>query len=308
MVSLGFNVVGQLLSATDGVFLANSSVNVLLFRCTFDDAWTGFERYALFRSGKDAFKVAPSINGEYYDFLVPSDVLNGNGFYFTLVGVVGEGDVVVNRLTTNKVYIRLAESGYTDDVKATFTPIEKTVKIIWSDNDDSKGLRPEYVTGWLNKDSVPYKGIVLSEGVGWEHTDELTDTGTGTTVFAYALEVLDDYAQSSNVTGDLTTVTYTILPSSTVKVVWVDDDDSRGLRPESVTVAFKADNVTSKYVTLNSGNGWEHTETGLDPTKTYTWQNPGVNGYIGSSSVSGDLTTITYTIRPTQEETRVWKK
>jgi len=297
MVSYSFNIVGQHLVHSGEVFVANNSLNVLLFRCTFDDAWTGFERYALFRSGGDAYKVAASVNGEYYDFLVPSDVLNGNGFYFTLVGVVGEGDVVVNRLTTNQYFVSLEESGYTDDVKATFTPIEKTVKIIWVDNDDSKGVRPEYVTGWLNKDSVPYKGIVLSEGVGWEHTDELMDTGTGTTIFAYDLQVLDDYAQSSNVTGDLTTVTYTIKKDVTVKIVWVDNDDRQGLRPSSVNVNLRADGSVVKTVTLNGSNSWEHTETGLDPTKTYTWEIPSVLYYNGSSSVDGDLTTITYTIR-----------
>ena len=300
MVSYNFNVSGQHLVHSGEVFVANNSLNVLLFRCTFDDAWTGFEKYALFISGGDAFKVAPSVNGEYYDFIVPSDVLGGNGFYFTIVGVVGSGETVVNRLTTNQYFVSLAESGYTDNVKATFTPLEKTVKIVWSDDDDSKGLRPSYVTGWLNKDSVPFKGIVLSDGVGWGHTDELMDTGTGTSTFSYALESLEDYSQSSSVSGELTTVTYTILPSSTVKVVWVDDNNSRGLRPESVNFAFKENSVVIKTVTLNASGNWEHTETGLDPTKTYTWQGVGVTGYYPPNiRVSGDTTTITYTIQNT---------
>ena len=138
MVSYNFNVSGQHLVHDNEVFVANGSLNVLLFRCSFDDAWTGFERYALFISGGDAFKVAPSVNGEYYDFIVPSDVLTGNGFYFTIVGVVISGETVVNRLTTNQYFVSLAESGYTDKVKATFTPLEKTVKVLWSDDDDSK--------------------------------------------------------------------------------------------------------------------------------------------------------------------------
>lgn len=296
MVSYSFNIVGQHLVHSGEVFVANNSLNVLLFRCSFDDAWDGFERYALFRSGKDAFKVAPSINGEVYDFLVPSDVLSGNGFYFTLVGVVGSGETVVNRLTTNQYFVSLVESGFTDDVQATFTTVEKTVKIIWSDDDDSKGVRPEYVTGWLHKDSVPYKGVVLSEGVGWEHTDEMICAETGTSVFAYDLQVLDDYAQSSNVSGDLTTVTYTIKKVASVKIVWVDDDNSRGLRPPSVNVTLLADGSLAKTVTLDSSNGWEHTETRLDPTKTYTWTSPNVHGYNYSSSVDGDITTITYRI------------
>jgi len=299
MVSLGFNVVGQLLSATDGVFLANNTVNVLRCDVSFDNSWSGLDIFALFAYKGDYYRVIPTVSDGVYSFSVPQAVLVGTGFYFTLYGVPTGEDTVTSRLTTNKVHIRLAESGFTADAKDTSKPLEKTVKIVWVDDDDSKGLRPEYVTGWLNRDSVPYKGVVLTDDVDWEHTDELMDTGTGTTVFAYDLQVLDDYAQSSNVTGDLTTVTYTIKKDVTVKIVWVDNDDSRGIRPSSVNVNLLADGSNVKTVTLNNSNSWEHTETRLDPTKTYTWTIPTVLSYNGSSSVDGDLTTITYTIQVT---------
>ncbi|MBQ3763115.1 MAG: Cna B-type domain-containing protein [Clostridia bacterium] len=97
------------------------------------------------------------------------------------------------------------------------------------------------------------------------------------------------------------------LTSSTVKIVWDDDNDAAGLRPSEVKADFTQKTHwtegTTTVVTLNSGNGWTFTMSGLHEKDEagnyfeYTWAEHTDDlpeGYqLISKDVSNEVTVFT---------------
>lgn len=97
-------------------------------------------------------------------------------------------------------------------------------------------------------------------------------------------------------------------PAVTSRVVtkkWNDANDQDGKRPNSIQVQLKADGDDyGPAVTLNAGNSWTHTWTGLPEKRNgqevvYTVEETGVpTGYISNTSESGGNFTITNSYTP----------
>ena len=107
---------------------------------------------------------------------------------------------------------------------------------------------------------------------------------------------------SASASDGLTTLANKVLDIShsvSVKVVWVEPDGDTSLRPSTLNMPLRENNIPVAYYILNTGNEWSATVYYLNPSLTYTWVPQEVTRYNSASSVDGDTTTITYTKRGT---------
>ena len=105
---------------------------------------------------------------------------------------------------------------------------------------------------------------------------------------------------SASASDGLTTLANKVLDIShsvSVKVVWVEPDGDTSLRPSTLNMPLRENNIPVAYYILNTGNEWSATVYYLNPSLTYTWQLQEVTRYNSASSVDGDTTTVTYTKR-----------
>lgn len=103
---------------------------------------------------------------------------------------------------------------------------------------------------------------------------------------------------SASASDGLTTLANKVLDIShsvSVKVVWVEPDGDTSMRPSTLNIRLRENNIPVADYILNTGNEWSATVYYLDASLTYTWSAQGVLGYTVASSVDGDTTTITYT-------------
>lgn len=105
---------------------------------------------------------------------------------------------------------------------------------------------------------------------------------------------------SASASDGLTTLANKVLDIShsvSVKVVWVEPDGDTSLRPSTLNMPLRENNIPVAYYILNTGNEWSATVYYLNPSLTYTWVPQEVTRYNSASSVDGDTTTVTYTKR-----------
>ena len=196
--------------------------------------------------------------------------------------------------------------------------VSRTVKKVWSDNNNQDGIRPNTVTVQLYADGIAKgEAVTLNKENSWTYTwTELPEKQNGTTINYEIKEIkigntevvenkAGEYTVSSSVSEDkiTTTITNTHTPATvgkTVKKVWDDKDNLA--RPTSVKVQLYA-NGTAKDspVELNSENGWSYTWTNLNEkqegkTIVYTVKEIPVNGYEASYSAESFENTDTIII------------
>ena len=199
--------------------------------------------------------------------------------------------------------------------------VDLAVEKVWNDADDQDGKRPETVTVRLLADGLNTgKTLTLNAGNGWSDSFTGLDVYSEGVAIVYTVEEVNVAGYQSSITGsaaDGFTITNTHTPEKTavsVEKVWNDADDQDGKRPETVTVRLLADGLnTGKTLTLNAGNGWSDSFTGLDVYSegvaiVYTVEEVNVAGY--QSSITGsaaDGFTITNTHTPEKTAVSVQK-
>ena len=176
-----------------------------------------------------------------------------------------------------------------------------SVNKIWVDGDDQDGIRPASLTVDLYGNDALVGSVTLSDDNDW------SDAIAG--LFVYEAGQPIDYRweeESANgytltetrVKGTVTTLTNTHVPATvdlTVQKVWDDNNDQDRVRPRSLRV----DLSNGRWVTLNNGNDWSGTITGLPKNAAgqeivYTWTEAEVPGYEQTGcTVSGCTTVIT---------------
>ena len=175
-----------------------------------------------------------------------------------------------------------------------------TVHKVWDDN--GYPGRPDSVTVHLLCDGEKHEEIVLNKDNQWTYTwDDLDDR--------YHWSVEEEVPQGYDVTykteDNRVFITnqkeYELeIPSDpenlTVKKVWSDENDKRGIRPGSVAVTlYNGDTVVEK-VFLGSGNNWTYTWKNLDGNGDWSVLETGIpKGYTPSYQTKGDVVTITNT-------------
>ena len=141
--------------------------------------------------------------------------------------------------------------------------------------------------------------MTLNEGNGWTASlDGLYLNEAGQPIaYEWEEEEITDYRLSEQwVEGMVTVLLNTHTPATvdvTVSKVWDDDGNRDGIRPKDLRVTLSG----GRSVTLNEGNGWKATLTGLPKYSggeeiAYTWTEAGVRDYELSGSVTHGYETV----------------
>ena len=243
-----------------------------------------------------------------------------------------EGNYTFSEVCNAANYTRVSEAGGDWD-KNTYTlsytnkydkggSVKLVVKKNWDDSNNSDGIRPDSVNIKLYRNGTDMqKDQILSVANNW--TAEFNDlpkeddfgekyeyevkedsssvvNGNAKTGYEIAYEVKESTDKSSDITTITTNITNTHSPDSTrsIQKKWSDNNDSDGIRPDSVKFNLVGNGKVADTVTLSEKNGWKATSK-LVPKKengkaiTYTWQEVQEGVVTGESQIGYKATYTT---------------
>ncbi len=197
-----------------------------------------------------------------------------DGYTTTYSGNAKDGFVITNTYKTSPV---VPEK---DDVH---------VQIVWVDNNNEKGKRPESVKVDLIADGETVSTAEITADGLWKHIFEKISSGEE---FSVEQDTVDGYttAYSGNAKEGFV-ITNTRIPEVkdvTVEIVWDDNGNEDGKRPENVTVQIISDGKIVGTATVSEENGWKHTFENMDADSEYTVIQNTVDGYTTSYSGNAD--------------------
>ncbi|MBQ3408448.1 MAG: Cna B-type domain-containing protein [Clostridia bacterium] len=143
------------------------------------------------------------------------------------------------------------------------------VNKIWEDDDNSRGDRPDSISGYFDNgitDPVPF---TISRATDWKKTFALDKYDENSVEYNWNLVENDVYGYTSLVQkdGDTFNITNTIrddVINLKINKIWSDYDDEYYLRPESIFVKVKNGDSVVRRVEIKNTNNWETTVHGLD--------------------------------------------
>ena len=129
--------------------------------------------------------------------------------------------------------------------------VVKVITVRWEDKDNYEGVRP---TGDIVM-TINGTEVFLNAGNEWTGSAEAPASAKWT------VAQVDGYTPSESGTSDVKVVTYTHDVKTTYlkpSVVWNDEDNKHGLRPDSVRINLLADgSVFRTPATANAAGGWQ---------------------------------------------------
>ena len=245
----------------------------------------------------------------------------GNNWSHTWTGLPEKsaGQTIV--YTTKEINVPGYTTTYSDDtftITNSYTPrvTSRTVTKVWDDGNNQDRERPDSIQVELLADGVKIETVTLNEGNNWSHTwTGLPEKSAGQTI-VYTTKEINVPGYTTTYSDDTFTITNSYTPgetSRTVTKVWDDGNNQDGKRPDSIQVELLADGVKKETVTLNEGNNWRHTWTGLpemsagQPIVYATKEISEVPEY--TTTYSDDTFTITNSYTPGETSrtvTKVW--
>ena len=209
-----------------------------------------------------------------------------------------------------------AAKGFTNTNTHSPEKIDIAVTKVWEDSDDQDGIRPESVKVQLYAgEEAVGDPAELTEAEKWAYTWTGLDKYAAGEEIVYSVKEVGETegyeTETSGTAAEGFVITNTHEAEKTditVEKVWVDNDDERGLRPESVTINLLAngEKVDSKSVT--KADGWKYTFPGLPKYEDgkeieYTVTEEAVEGY--ETTVDG--LTVTNKVNAPKEYTITYK-
>lgn len=172
--------------------------------------------------------------------------------------------------------------------------IDVSVIIIFSDQDNKDGNRPQSITVRLYAGGAEIDNAIVTASDGWTHTfSELPKYLDGNPIhYSITEDPVNWY--STNIHGF--TITNNYVPEVTsvsVRKIWNDDNNESGVRPSSIAMTLNNGN----HVILNEANGWTATISDL-PTHVngeevaYSWTEQEVLGYMQQDVTQQGAVTI----------------
>ena len=170
---------------------------------------------------------------------------------------------------------------------------------IWDDGDNQDGKRPESITVNLfaNGEKIDSKAVKADAEGNWKYSFKNLPKYANGQLISYTVteDAVPEY--TTEISG--TTITNKYQPGKTsISVVkaWEDGNNQDGKRPTDIKVQLYADgSKQGEEITLNAGNQWSYTWSGLDEMKSgqkisYTVKEAGkVTGY--DTVISGEAKT-----------------
>lgn len=222
--------------------------------------------------------------------------------------------------------------GYTSEVKSlgnnvfevhnTHIPetISKTVTKTWKDNENQDGIRPASVTVTLTGSNAVSKTATLNEENGWtatfenlpkrDHGNIVTYNVKESDVEGYEASIVktEDGFQLINEHDSETTL-------RTATLVWRDENNQDGIRPDTVTYTLHGSDGSEVEKTVSKDDSWadvmfEDLHVYQNGQKvTYTLTESTVDGYTTDIRDNGHTFTVTNTHIPAVvnvDVTKVW--
>lgn len=224
----------------------------------------------------------------------------------------------------------IAIDGYTSEVKSlgnnvfevhnTHIPetISKTVTKTWKDNENQDGIRPASVTVTLTGSNAVSKTATLNEDNGWTATFENLPKRDHGNIVAYNVKESDTAGYEASVvkTEDgfqLINEHDSETTMRTVTLVWRDEDNRDGVRPDAVTYTLHGSDGSEQEKTVNKDDAWNDVVFEDLPVYqngqriSYTLTESAIDGYTNDIRNSGNTFTITNTHIPETVNVNVTK-
>lgn len=222
--------------------------------------------------------------------------------------------------------------GYTSEVKNlgnnvfevhnTHIPetISKTVTKTWKDNENQDGIRPASVTVTLTGSNAVSKTATLNEDNGWTATFENLPKRDHGNIVAYNVKESDTAGYEASVvkTEDgfqLINEHDSETTMRTVTLVWHDEDNRDGVRPDTVTYTLHGSDGSEQEKTVNKDDAWNDVVFEDLPVYqngqriSYTLTESAIDDYTNDIRSSGNTFTITNTHIPETvnvDVTKIW--
>lgn len=222
--------------------------------------------------------------------------------------------------------------GYTSEVKSlgnnvfevhnTHIPetISKTVTKTWKDNENQDGIRPASVTVTLTGSNAVSKTATLNEDNGWTATFENLPKRDHGNIVAYNVKESDTAGYEASVvkTEDgfqLINEHDSETTMRTVTLVWRDEDNRDGVRPDAVTYTLHGSDGSEQEKTVNKDDAWNDVVFEDLPVYqngqriSYTLTESAIDGYTNDIRSSGNTFTVTNTHIPETvnvDVTKIW--
>ena len=177
-----------------------------------------------------------------------------------------------------------------------------SVKKVWVDNDNADGLRPKSITIGLIKDGKNYLSAELSEENGWMHTFtevpknskySIYEENNGKYSVSYSGNAQEGYVvtntypadNTQNVPPEPTSPGTTDIP---VEKIWLDNNNERGIRPQSITVRLIKDGGIYRELELTEETGWRGVFSEVPSDASYSITEKEVQDYWATYTKSAD--------------------
>ena len=136
------------------------------------------------------------------------------------------------------------------------------VRVVWKDGDDKDGLRPDSVKLKTWVDDVR-SDMTLSSGESWASVIEDADNKQVTLVPDFDLVTNGQYSYSvefEDGAGYVVTLVHTPDATETIsgKIMWDDDENVAGYRPQSVTVRLQKNGVEAQAQDITEEGDWSY--------------------------------------------------
>ncbi|MBQ6519611.1 MAG: sortase [Anaerolineaceae bacterium] len=148
--------------------------------------------------------------------------------------------------------------------------VSVTAEKIWDDSDNQDGKRPDTITWQLTRDGGAADDPVTvdtgNETHRWDNLFLYHDHGLQYEYAVQEVNIGEGYTSSVECQEEEAVISCSVTNvrdpekfSATPKIVWDDDEDRDGMRPETVKIRIIADDVATEYtVDLSNEEDWMH--------------------------------------------------
>lgn len=199
--------------------------------------------------------------------------------------------------------------------------LDLIVNVVWNDANNQDGYRPDAATIHMSGTNGTQDTKDFTKDSSWSSIvfKDLDHYKDGNEIkYTVAEDEIPQYTTSIAVNGNVVTVTNTHIPEITLRnisVVWEDNNDQDGLRPDTVSVKLKGNDKFIDSSELNEDVEWKHSFTKLPVREngneiTYTAEENEIPGYTTSIEKTDTGYVFTNTHIPetvTVTVDKVWK-
>lgn len=168
--------------------------------------------------------------------------------------------------------------------------LDLVVNVVWNDANNQDGYRPDTTTIHMSgtdgtQDTKDFTKDSSWSSIVFKGLDRFKD---GTKIkYTVTEDEISQYTTSIVANGNVVTVTNTHIPEITLRnisVIWEDNDDQDGIRPDAVNIKFKGNDKLVDSSELNEDVKWKHSFTKLPVREngneiSYTAEENEIPGY-----------------------------